>query len=501
MPKIFRKYTHEVFSFSVVTVVPDEAELQRPFSYEMDLGMLATCLSRTSTFVDGIIEKILAGGSDDFYKRVFLGYGHKSSADGVPVAVFVQGISMIAAKLLEECSLMNLQESSTRAINFAKARFLLASEDADTRTYVEKLRAFYSKVVSVMTEKIAQEQNIDMTPTQNDSDQLKELRRSVRYAAMDIARGYLPAGCVTDVGIVMSARPFIEHLTWMDCVPNPEVKALSQLIRLALKERYPGVFHEYSVKPEDELEDELCRKYRQNIVEQEFQQSVENCKSHAMMSADSAVEVILTARPNPSALRYSPYRTRRPYNPDKSWLCMELSDDAAALMPLVLIKAKLGWTEWREVQRHRPAKKNLPILTTFFGPEDFYIESLDPSLIGEALELIGEACRLSEKSPDTLGNQYFIPMLFSVPVVLDCSWDVAAYIISIRSGPTVHPALRRSIITAGDLINHHPLVENLLEYYPGLRMEFDERPTVFQKRRGKATILMKSGNEISAIQE
>jgi len=512
MPRVFKEYTEPGFNFKVVTVVPDEIKEGDPFSYEVDLGMLSTCLSRTSTFVDGIIDKIHNTGSNSFYEKVFLGYGHKSAADAIPVAIFVQGISMIAAKLLEECKLMNLQESSTRAINFAKAAFLLATEEPASREYVEKLRAFYAKVVSVMTEKIAAEQGVDMTS--KDPSQT-ELRQSVRYAALDIAGGYLPAGCATDVGIVMSARPFIDHLSWLDCVPNKEVRALSKVIRLALKERYPGVFKEYTVKEEEMEQDAECKNYRENIVLSAFEQAVENSSGDWILGRDSGVEVRLTARPNPTHMRLSPYRNSRPYNPNKSWLCVELGEEAAQIMPHCLIKAKLPWLDWRDLQRHRPALKNIPVLTTYFGVDDFYVDSLDPGLVEEALELIGTACKLVEKlnvpseilqahyndPNDILQAQYFIPMAFVVPITIEASWDKMAYIIGIRTGQTVRPVLRNTMMVAGDLINHHPLVEETLERWPGLRMEFDKRPNTFQKKRGKATILLTSGDDISRLHE
>jgi thymidylate synthase ThyX len=501
MPRVFKEYTEPGFSFKVVTVVPDEIKEGDPFSFEVDLGMLSTCLSRTSMFVDGIIDKIHNTGSNSFYEKVFLGYGHKSAADAIPVAVFVQGISMIAAKLLEECKLMNLQESSTRAINFAKAAFLLAAEEPASREYVEKLRAFYAKVVSVMTEKIAAEQGVDMTS--KDPSQT-ELRQSVRYAALDIAGGYLPAGCATDVGIVMSARPFIDHLSWLDCVPNKEVRALSKVIRLALKERYPGVFKEYTVKEEEMEQDAECRDYRERIVLHEFDQAIVNSLNDWVIGRDSGVEVRLTARPNPNLMPLLPYLKRRPYNPDKSWLSMELNENAAQIMPSCLVKAKLPYLDWRDIQRHRPTIKNIPVLTTYFGPDDFYVDSLDPSLVEEALELIGTACRLAEPLMDpneVLQAQYFIPMAFAVPVTIEANWDKMAYIIGIRTGQTVRPVLRNTMMVAGDLINHHPLVEETLERYPGLRMEFNKRPNTFQKKRGKATILLTSGDDISRLHE
>src|SRR3989338_7034678 len=89
-----------------------------------DLAMLQALYSRSGASVMEHLEKVKAAGSGKFMESYYIGYGHESIGDCGSTTIFIEGVSMFAAKAIQDNRLYNGQEASTRYIDFSRQPFV-----------------------------------------------------------------------------------------------------------------------------------------------------------------------------------------------------------------------------------------------------------------------------------------------------------------------------------------------------------------------------------------
>ena len=87
-------------------------------------AMLQALHSRSIGGIKAHLEILRKKGADKFMETFYVGYGHKSIGDCGTCTIFIEGVSMLAAKAIQDWSLYSGQEASTRYIDFAKQPFV-----------------------------------------------------------------------------------------------------------------------------------------------------------------------------------------------------------------------------------------------------------------------------------------------------------------------------------------------------------------------------------------
>ena len=191
-------------------------------------------------------------------------YGHKSIGDLGHLLICYEGVSMLAAKAIQDSQLYAGQEASTRYITFDKQPFLVARDGTvftsaenpeDLLSQVtEKWRAFYLKALPVIQEHLFglypwEEQEASLVETNGDelleAEKVKakgNYERAIKARAFDIIRGFLPAGCTTNLAWWTSISHAADHLAWLHCHPLVEVQRLAFATQLLLEANYPTSF-------------------------------------------------------------------------------------------------------------------------------------------------------------------------------------------------------------------------------------------------------------------
>src|SRR3569623_96996 len=118
----------------------------------------------------------------------YVGYGDKSIGDCGTATIFVEGVSMLAAKAIQDFQLYNGQESSTRYIDFSKQPFADPSNSDTGKNLLEGLRAFHLKGLARMKEALAARH-----PRQEGEEEMVWLM-AINARAFAIMRSFLPAG-------------------------------------------------------------------------------------------------------------------------------------------------------------------------------------------------------------------------------------------------------------------------------------------------------------------
>jgi thymidylate synthase ThyX len=85
-----------------------------------DIAMLQALYSRDPRTVRTHLDRVREAGPGKFMEKFYVGYGHKSIGDCGSTTLFIEGVSMLGAKAIQDWPLYNGQESSTRYLDFSK---------------------------------------------------------------------------------------------------------------------------------------------------------------------------------------------------------------------------------------------------------------------------------------------------------------------------------------------------------------------------------------------
>jgi thymidylate synthase ThyX len=172
--------------------------------------------------------------AQSFYDRILDGYGDDSIGELGGAHLAVENISMIAAKMLEDCRIGGSPlEKSTRYIYFdqkVKGEYLFYREpilmtSAYRDLYLETCNMLfetYSKMISPLTAKIEaqmpQEANISKTA----------YTAALRAKVLDCLRGLLPAGTLTNMGVYGNGRFYEQLLHKLHCNNLAEMQEIGK---------------------------------------------------------------------------------------------------------------------------------------------------------------------------------------------------------------------------------------------------------------------------------
>jgi hypothetical protein len=145
----------------------------------------------------------------------------------------------------------------------------------------------------------------------------------------------------------------------------------------------------------------------------------------------------------------------------------------------------LDFGSFRDIQRHRAVVQRMPLLTTFYGFEPWYLEQIPEVLAKEAVALLAA----QEHTLTSLGisdelRQYYLPMGLRVGCRLTGDLPALVYLVERRANIDVHPTLR--VIAQG--IGEH-LTQNLGSL--GLKIYTNLEGDRFNYNRGKQDIVEK----------
>jgi thymidylate synthase ThyX len=414
------------------------------------VAMLQALYSRSPKSVVTHLEQVRKRGPDNFMSTYYVGYGHKSIGDCGTTSIFIENVSMLAAKAVQDTPLYNGQEASTRYLDM-KAQQVLNPLGTEEGEEVQRAwMALYSDSLDLLIKDI--KQKYPKKPEEKETI----WEKAVAAKAFDIARGLLPAGITTYVAWHVNLRQANDHLKEMRNHPLQEIKDMAAQIQEGLNKVYPSSFA-HKIYPDEEkyIAESMARFafYYEPIERFTY-------KSTLDLDALENKMALLSSRPKKSELhqRFRQYGT-------------------------VQFKFPLDFGSYRDLQRQRSAVQEMPLLTTELGFHDWYIENLPESIV-ERIQGCKE--KVEALNVDKLIKQYYIPMGYLVPVVLTCTLPSAVYIAELRSSTTVHPTLRTVAQRFGT---------TLKELLPTMALHIDDAPDAWSLKRGTQDICKKNSLE------
>lgn len=414
-----------------------------------DVAMLQALYSRSGASVTEHMEKVRQTGSGRFMAKFYVNYSHKSIADCGTTTLFIEGVSILAAKVIQDNPLYNGQETSTRYIDMGTRRIVDPFGTPESKAILDAWMSFYVS----SQEAVAAEVKARYPKGAEEKEDVYE--RAVKARTFDILRGFLPAGITTQLAWHTNLRQAGDNLPRLRHHPLPEVQEIGSSLKDLLLERYPSSFgfKEYADKTEWEKRVGAWYSYSSEDRNR-FEPSIDP-------EDLELYDGILRDRPRGATLPHF------------------LSD-----LGLISFNSFLDFGSFRDIQRHRNGVCRMPLLTMNYGFATWYIDQLPEALQTEAYQLIAKQMIAMSALPSDLAlQQYYIPLGYRVPTLVTYGLPAAVYVMELRSGRMVHPTLRSFM---------HEFIGYFQKKYPTVTLHVDESPDDWDVRRGTQTITEKA---------
>ncbi|MHB8904208.1 MAG: FAD-dependent thymidylate synthase [Patescibacteria group bacterium] len=416
-----------------------------------DTAMMQALYSRSAKSVVEHVEKVKQSGSGKFMETFYVGYGHASIADCGSTTLFIEGISILGDKAIQDWQLYSGQETSTRYIDMSKQAIIDPIGTTESKAILNNWMNFYinnqEKIQNFLMEKY---------PRQENEDEGVYIK-AIKARSFDTMRGFLPAGITTQLSWHTNLRQAWDKIALLLHHPLPEVKETAEKILAELQKKYTHSFS-HPIYEEQEA-------YRESTVKKYSYLKPENNSSFKFETNVKAEEL-------------EKYKDIIDSRPIKTGLPTFLGELGNFNFDFVL-----DYGSFRDIQRHRNGVCRMPLLTTELGFSNWYLEQLPDDLHNEAIKLIEEqtvAISKLETSPEI--RQYYIAIGFNIFGRVSYPLPAALYVIELRSGKAVHPSLRKLAIAMSQAVS---------EKFPNLKMHIDTNPDDWDVRRGLQDITIK----------
>lgn len=412
-----------------------------------DGAMLQALYSRSADSVDVHLAKVKELGSSKFMETNYLNYSHKSIGDCGTTTVFFEGLSMPAAKAIQDSPLYNGQECSTRYISYENVDHVPI---VDTNNIVQgwyKQAQEYSALLYKLTYEAVTRHMLQVLEDQHIDIESKMVLNAIHAKACDYARGFLLLGAKTQVAWTTTLRQFGDRVDVLEQHPLSEVRNIGIELRAALHERYPASFK--------------AQGYASALGYIADWSDIINYISNAEMPVNNLENLEADA-------------FNSDYFPNLKWNRARVSvqdgmldrirrmlkgrpekvEAPTLLNSLSRVKTEfvVDYGSFRDLQRHRSAtvrhsypKGKLNINKFYLYPSKYwmygkYKEEFTQTLT-EFIDLIARVNKYTVQGGKA-EKQYFYPLGQNVYVSMEMGLASAIYIAEIRSGSAVHPTAR-----------------------------------------------------------
>jgi thymidylate synthase ThyX len=240
-----------VMKVTQVAICPSEASTKagRPALTPELLAASGARYSRNNEGLEAILAKIdprkLEKSVDSIFRMV--DYGHQSIADMVPVAMFIDGVSIwLAYYIWTLCPTAGGQESSTRYLKMSveglmppDALGISPQKVLEWRELMQRCFQAYQAALNIWEDLARTDPGLMGIPGSLLSDSSEQAQKKVarmrRNYAFDRARYFLPVSAATNLMLIMSARGWVNLCQFLLSHALPEPRSVGELIRKELE--------------------------------------------------------------------------------------------------------------------------------------------------------------------------------------------------------------------------------------------------------------------------
>mgnify|MGYP000123046879 CR=1 FL=1 len=377
-----------------------------------DTAMMQALYSRSPKSVEEHVKKVEETGSGKFMESFYVGYGHASIADCGSTTLFIEGVSMLCAKAIQDWPLYSGQETSTRYIDMSQQALYDPLDSVASKRILKRWMDFYISSGPIVENHLRHEY-----PRQDGEDE-KVYTKAIKARSFDILRGFLPSGITTQLSWHTNLRQAWDKISLLRHHPLAEVRDVSSDILKALKRQYPHSFSHPLFEAQEAYRQQVLSKHTY-FAPKKFPRRFSSSYTLNQQALESYRDLI----------------EKRPIKTNLPFFLRSLGTFTFDFL--------LDFGSFRDLQRHRASLYQMPLLTTVYGFHSWYIEQLPVSLQKKAERLLLQQTEAIEKlKVSEEDRQYFVAMGFRVPCRFTFDLPALVYFIELRSGKLVHPTLR-----------------------------------------------------------
>jgi thymidylate synthase ThyX len=413
----------------------------------------------------------------EFHEKWVVGYGHSSVAEHAIVHLAVEGVSILASKVIEDARLASFTEKSTRYVVFDEDRYYTPPCLADSTVYASTCRFLlgtYARLMPLVIEQIRERR------PKGERQSVRGWETACKAAACDILRYLLPTATRTNIGVTANARTLEHLLSKMLSNPLEECRQIGTAMKCQAQTIVPTLI-KYAA-PNDYLAQlpaataSCFTPHNGDPLEAPFEPEVR------LVSGPAEADIDLV-----SALLYE--HGNRDWGTVRDSVAAMTPEARAALLRRVLadpesggIRGKhdqppralehltytfelvLDFGAYRDIQRHRMVSQTRQDLGTHLG------FSMPPELrefghdgaFHECMQRAAEAyATISTEHP--VEAQYVLPMAYRVRMLFTWNLRELHHFISLRSGKQGHASYRKVAQAVWREVNaHNPLIAEFI---------------------------------------
>lgn len=417
-------------------------------------AMLQALHSRSTGGIKQHLEILKEKGAENFMEQFYVGYGHKSIGDCGSATVFVEDVSMLAAKAIQDWRLYSGQEASTRYIDFSGQKFLNPLGNKEGKEILENWRKFYLETQEPVRKHLEEQ----FSRKNNEDEKIYE--KAIKARAFDITRSFLPAGATTNLAWRMNFRQFADELMLLRQHPLKEIQDIAEKTEEALLEMYSSSFgHERFDHTEE---------YNEHWMQGKYYYSNDEAEDFKLIYNNIDRDILAEYR---EVLEKRPIKTELP--------------PAIAECGTVAYEFLLDFGSFRDFQRHRAIVQRMPLLNCKHGFNQWYLDALPDNLRKKAEKFISDQeDEIKKLDGNDKEKQYYIAMGYRVPIRFSGDLKALVYLVELRSTCFVHPTLVEQVLK---------MIKSLKELFgkDGLILHLDDEPNRFDVKRGEQDIVAK----------
>jgi thymidylate synthase ThyX len=440
------------------------------------LAMLQAFYSRLDTPIEQRLRDL--GDSDipgikEKLNKWYVGYNHDSIGDCADIVIFFEGVSLQAAKVLEDNDLYNGVERSTRFCNFDDPNMVFPQHHSEKLAKLQRNWLDFYLNIGPQVRAYVEQKYRSVLP--EDADE-SLYQTAVDARTFDIQRAFLPIGMRTNLSWKLSIRKTRDKLVELLVHPLKELRLIAINALSGLTSLYPSSF------PYLDPHDYLNRLEFEDIqlMNEAYFFDTDHCQGESIrfiQHKDLMQYNSFTGEDCYAARTFLETRSKRLQVPRHF-----------SRFGYFQCQFNLDFGSFRDLQRHRGAACRLPLLTPYHMFEPWYINQLPTDLGEKALAFISSQLGSLQTEYDKLPNKteilYHLPLGLVSTVNAEYSLPHAIYVAELRSQATVHPTLRRVALN---------LASHIEREYPFAKIYVDKSPDGLCLRRGKQTITLRQG--------
>ncbi len=406
-----------------------------------------------------------------FMEKWVLGYGHSSIAEGAVVGLGLEGVSILATKVIEDNRLSSFCEKSTRYVSFDKNSFYIDEDLKNSEFYLE-IKELIDLLFNTYMELYEPVLNYirGVCPIGGAIESAWE--RSCAARRFDAIRYLLPTCTKTSLGWTVNARELAYGISKFLSHPLKEINKIGEMIKTEASKILPSLLkyaerNNYFIKTDREM-GELVRGAGAGF--QNLNESVRLVKGN-VDADDIVVSAVLYKYMNKPFSEIANQVKNMSLEEKEQVVDSYLGSMGKFDYPMRELEhvdftfdIVIDYGAFRDLQRHRICTQTNQMLNTDLGydvPQDI-VNAGCGEKYNRAMDKAKEVYeRVAKKFP--LQAQYILPLGFKKRYLLTMNLREIYHLVKLRTSPLGHESYRKIATRIYELMKeNYPLLSKYL---------------------------------------